>query len=62
MTDKLSNPVSSTLCDKGYAFLKLRAEHTNTDPSNVIRDLIMNAYDEQMREVNVYQPLLEMNK
>jgi len=28
----------------------------------VIRDLIMNAYEEQMREVNVYQPLLEMNK
>ena len=60
--DKLTNPISSTLSDKGYAFLKLRALHTDTDPSNVIRDLIMAAYDEQMREVNVYQPLLEMNK
>lgn len=62
MSDKLTNPISSTLSDSGYAFLKLRALHTSTDTSNVIRDLIMAAYEEKMREVNVYQPLLEMNK
>lgn len=62
MTDKLTNPVSSTLDDAVYTFIKLTALHTGTDNSAVIRGFLVAAYEEKMRDLNVYQPLLISQK
>ena len=59
MTDKLTNPVTVHLDDKLYKFVKLTVEHTGTDLSAVIRLALQDKYDEKMRDLNLYQPLLE---
>tara|TARA_B100000787_G_scaffold39581_1_gene28132 strand:- start:256 stop:438 length:183 start_codon:yes stop_codon:yes gene_type:complete len=59
MTDKLTNPVTAHLDDKLYRFVKLTAEHTGTDLSAVIRLALLDKYNEKMRDLNVFQPLLE---
>ena len=59
MTDKLTNPVTAHLDDKLYRFVKLTAEHTGTDLSAVIRLALLDKYNEKMRDLNLYQPLLE---
>jgi|TARA_R110000796_G_scaffold34269_2_gene88627 hypothetical protein len=59
MTDKLTNPVTVHLDDKLYKFVKLTVEHTGTDLSAVIRLALQDKYNEKMRDLNLYQPLLE---
>lgn len=59
MPDKLTNPVTVHLDDKLYRFVKLTVEHTGTDLSAVIRLALLDKYNEKMRDLNVYQPLLE---
>ena len=59
MTDKLTNPVTVHLDDKLYKFVKLTVEHTGTDLSAVIRLALQDKYNEKMRDLNVFQPLLE---
>ena len=60
MTDKLNNPVTVHLDDKLYKFVKLTVEHTGTDLSAVIRLALHKEYDEKMRDLSVFQPLLEV--
>jgi|TARA_B110000090_G_scaffold115499_1_gene128761 hypothetical protein len=59
MTEKLTNPVTVHLDDKLYKFVKLTVEHTGTDLSAVIRLALQDKYNEKMRDLNLYQPLLE---
>jgi len=59
MTDKLTNPVTVHLDDKLYKFVKLTVEHTGTDLSAVIRLALQDKYNEKMRDLNLYQPLLD---
>ena len=58
MSDKLSNPVVTHLDDKLFRFLKLTAEHTDTDISKVIRLFLTVAYEAKMDELNVFDELL----
>tara|TARA_R110002096_G_scaffold319785_1_gene513957 strand:+ start:400 stop:582 length:183 start_codon:yes stop_codon:yes gene_type:complete len=59
MTEKLTNPVTVHLDDKLYKFVKLTVEHTGTDLSAVIRLALQDKYNEKMRDLNLYQPLLK---
>lgn len=59
MTEKLTNPVTVHLDDKLYKFVKLTVEHTGTDLSAVIRLALQDKYNEKMRDLNLYQPLLD---
>ena len=59
MTEKLTNPVTAHLDDKLYKFAKLTAEHTGTDLSAVMRTALQKEYDEKMRDLNVFNSLLE---
>ena len=59
MEGKLNNPVTVHLDDKLYKFVKLTCEHTGTDLSAVIRLALNKEYKQKMRDLNVFQPLLE---
>ena len=59
MEGKLKNPVTVHLDDKLYKFVKLTGEHTGTDLSAVIRLALNNEYKKKMRDLNVFQPLLD---
>jgi hypothetical protein len=59
MEGKLNNPVTVHLDDKLYKFVKLTVEHTGTDLSAVIRLALHKEYDEKMRDLNVFQPMLD---
>jgi len=59
MPDKLTNPVTTHLDDALYRFVKLKALSDGTDISAVMRFALDQLYNNQMREVKIFQSMLE---
>jgi hypothetical protein len=59
MEGKLNNPVTVHLDDKLYRFVKLTGEHTGTDLSSVIRLALSKEYKQKMRDLTLFQTLLD---